>query len=304
MKTLRVLVVAPEIDGLPKLAQASELTRLGDAAGIDVDPLIGPLVTLERIQSRLRRNMYDVVLWSGHGQSGRLLLPGGKEAEPRWLASEAHRSGVILVLLSVCDSSQRKGYEGFADVLPGAGISLIGMAAEIDDRAAVDYDVAVLHALVNGDTLRTAHGIGMEAIGHDVASRLAPQLYMADSQVTAELGAQVKRLQDAAAAGNPQEALEIIRQCHVTLSKLQDHYEGLDGRVRAIEHRLNPPWQVTFWRTCALAVAVFGLVLFLAGGIRDVLFAPVWMGATFEAVLGLLAILCWRMADVTMERLR
>ena len=302
MKTLRVLAVAPEIDGLPKLAQASELTRLGDATGIDVDPLIGPLVTQERIQSRLRRVLYDVVLWSGHGQNGRLLLPGGKEAEPRWLASEAHRSGVILVLLSVCDSSQRKGYEGFADVLPGAGISLIGMAAEIDDKAAVDYDVAALHALANGDTLRTAHGIGLEAIGQDAASRLAPQLYMADSKVTAELGAQVKRLQDA--AGNPHEALEIIRECHATLGRLQQHYEGLDGRVRVIEHRLDPPWQVKFWRTCALVVAVFALVLFIIGSIRDVLFSPVWMGATFEAVLGLLAILCWRMADVTMERLR
>lgn len=297
---IRVLAIAPEIEGLPRLAQSSELTRLGDVSSIDIDPLAGPLVTLERVQNRLRGNNYDVIVWTGHGRDGRLLLPGGKEVEPRWLASEVHRSGAYLVILSVCDSAQRKGYEGFADVLPAAGINMIGMASEVADTTAVDYDVALLHALANGDSLREAHRIGLEAIKG--AGREKPQLFMADNRATADLGAQVKRLQEAVAAGHPQEALEIINQCSATLASLKEHYEGLDGRVRAIERRLDPPWQVVFWRFCATAVLLFGASLFFIYQSRALLFSPWWMGTTFEVVLVALAVLCWRMGDVTLER--
>jgi hypothetical protein len=96
---MRVLVVAPEIDGLPRLASGSELTRLGDVAGVEVHPLTGPLVTQDRIQSRLRQGRFGALLWSGHGAGGRLLLPGGNEIEPRWLASELKRAGVTLAVL-------------------------------------------------------------------------------------------------------------------------------------------------------------------------------------------------------------
>ena len=303
MSVFRLLVIAPEVEGLPRLAQSAELTRLSDARGLDVDPLIGSLVTLERVQGRLRDNSYDGVLWSGHGKDGRLLLSGGREVEPRWLASEVHRSGASLVILAVCDSAQRKGYEGFADVLPAAGVNMIGMASEVGDVAAVDYDVALLHALLNGDNLREAHRIGLEAI-KDQRDRPQPQLFMADNRTTADLSAQVKRLQDAVAAGHPREALEIINQCSATLETLKEHYEGLDGRVKAIERRLNPPWQVAFWRACAAAVLLFGMSLFFIWQTRDLLFDPWWMGTTFEVVLAALAVLCWRMGDVTMERLR
>ena len=300
MMALSVLVIAPEVEGLPRLAQASELTRLGDAPGIDVDPLIGPLVTLERVQARLRSRRYQVVLWSGHGSGGRLLLPNGREAEPRWLASEVHQSGAGLMILAVCDSAQRTGYEGFADVLPANGINLVAMAAEVGDVAAVDYDVALLHSLAAGDNLREAHRIGLEAIKQQ-ADRPQPQLFMAD---TANLTDQVNRLQAAVAAGHPQEALEIIEQCSATLKRLQEHYQGLDGRVTAIERRLNPPWQVTFWRMCATLVLLFGAALFFFYQSRALLFSPWWMGTTFEVVLVALALLCWRMGDVTMERLQ
>lgn len=303
MKTLRVLAIAPEIDNLPRLAQASELTRLGDVEGLDVEALLGPLVTQERIQSRLRRQNWDVLIWPGHGRNGRLLLPGNKEVEPRWLASEAHRAGVWLVILSICDSAQRRGHEGFADVLPAAGISLIAMSAEVSDRGAVDYDVALLHSLAGGDSLRAAHNVGLEAIGQDAADRLGPQLFQPDKETAAELGSQVRRLQEAVSAGHPHEALRIIEECHATLGKLQKHYEGLDGRVKAIERRLDPPWQVTFWRVCAALVLLFGLSLFFLLQTRALLFDPWWMGTTFEAVLVMLAVLCWRMADVTRERL-
>ncbi len=304
--TLSALVIAPEIAGLPALAQTSELTRLGDVEGLTVEPLTGPLVTPERVQNRLRRGNYDVVLWSGHGKNGRLLLPGGKDVEPHWLASEIKTSGATLVILSVCDSGQRAGWESFADVLPAEGIQLVAMASGISDTAAVDYDVALLHALLGGETVRAAHRIGLAAIGvSDTSNRAAPQLFMPDSKsATNELGAQVRQLQDAVNAGHPQEALRIIHECHATLNELEDRFLGLDGRVSALERRINPPWQVWFWRWCAATVLFFGASLLFILQTRTVLFTPWWMGTMFEAVLLLLAVLCLRMAAVTMERSR
>jgi len=211
MPVLRVLAIAPEIDTLPRLAQASEMTRLGDASTVDVDPLIGPLVTQERIQSRLRNNSYEVVLWSGHGHNGRLLLPGGKEVEPRWLASEVNRSGARLVVLAVCDSAQRKGFEGFADVLPASGISVVAMISDVGDTAAIDYDVALLHALANEENLREAHRIGLEAI-KNVSDRIQPQLFMADSRLPIKSAAR-----------------------KFTLEELQVSYDALTGRIVALD---------------------------------------------------------------------
>jgi hypothetical protein len=303
---MNLLVIAPEIEGLPKLAQTSELTRLGDVEGLTVSPLTGPLVTQDRIQNRLRRGGYDVVLWSGHGKDGKLLLPGGKEIEPHWLVSEIKASNASLVILSVCDSGQRAGWESFADVLPSEGIRLVAMATDISDKAAVDYDVAMLHALVGGDSLRTAHRIGLAAIGvSDQNDRAAPQLFMPDSQATArELGAQVGQLQDAVNAGHAKEALLIIERCHVSLKELEGQFETLQDRVLKIEKRLNPPWQVWFWRWGSALVLFFGASLFFIYQTRSVLFNPWWMGTMFEAVLILLAVLCFRMASVTMEKLR
>lgn len=186
MNLLRVLVVAPEIEELPKLAQTSELTRLGDVQGVDVDPLIGPLVTIERIQSLLRNNRYDLLLWSGHGLKGRLLLPGKQEVKPHWLASEAQRAGISLVILAVCGSAHRRDYSGFADVLPSVGIHLIAMTSEVSDTGIIDYDVALLHALANRETLRDAHLIGLEAIRNreDITQ---PQLFAAGNPLIGQL---------------------------------------------------------------------------------------------------------------------
>jgi hypothetical protein len=222
MPLLRVLAIAPEIDNLPRLAQASEMTRLSDASGVDVDPLIGPLVTQERIQARLRNNSFDVVLWSGHGHNGRLLLPGGKEIEPRWLASEAHRSGATLVVLAVCDSAQRKGFEGFTDVLPASGISIVAMASEVGDTAAIDYDVALLHALANGDNLREAHRIGLEAI-KSASDRLQPQLFMSDNRAPVM------------PAGRPSQLRDDAPPAHIEHRVL-----SLEGEVRRIWALLKP----------------------------------------------------------------
>ena len=300
---MKVLVVAPEIDGLPKLAQTSELTRLGDVPGIDVQPLIGPLVTQDRIQGRLRSGRYDVALWSGHGARGRLLLPGGAEVEPRWLASELRRSGVTLLVLAVCESTQRHlSAEGFSDVLPAAGVHLIAMTASIADVSAVDYDVAMLHALASGETLREAHRVGIEAIKEPDISQ--PQLFMSDAASANDLAARSEALKQAMAAGQSDDALAIIHQCKTILGDLEEHYRALDDRVLAIERKISPPWQVRLWQGLAAFVVAVAASLFFVYQARELLFNPWFVGVAFETTLLALALLCWRMAVVTLERMQ
>lgn len=287
---LRVLVVSPEYPTLPTLAQASELTRLGDVAGVDTETIIGPLVTADRIQQRLRRARFDVVLWSGHGAGGRLLLPGGAEVEPRWLASEVKRAGAWLVILAVCDSAQRRGLEGFADVLPAAGVNVIAMMIDVSDKSAVAYDVAMLHALANGDNLREAHRIGIEAI-HERPDANAPQLFPAD-RIPADFDVQA-----AMANGRNDDALEIVRAMEAQLA-------GHERRITAIERRHRPPWQVRFWQGLALAVVALTALLFAVHETRTLFFPTVQAGALLTAMALALAGSAWRMADVTLERVK
>ena len=301
---MRVLVVAPEIDGLPRLASGSELTRLGDVAGVEVHPLTGPLVTQERIQGRLRQGRFGALLWSGHGAGGRLLLPGGNEIEPRWLASELKRAGVTLAVLAVCESGQRADVEGFSDVLPPAGVHLVAMAASISDTSAVDYNVALFHALASGEPVRAAHTIALEALKGHASDRVQPQLFMSDAASAGDLAARGEALRQAMAAGHSDEALAIVQQCKTILGDIEQHIDGLDGRVKAIERRLNPPWQVRLWQAMAGLVVAAAASLFFVYQTRELLFAPgTWfVGATFEATLLALAVLCRRMATVTLER--
>lgn len=292
---LRVLVIAPQIENMPALAQTTELTRLGDVRGIDIETIIGPPATLDRIQQRLRRAEIDVVLWSGHGGDGRLLLPGGAEIEPRSLASEVKRAGAWLVILAVCDSAKNRGLEGFTDTLPAAGVNVVAMMTDVSDKSAVAYDVAMLHALANGENLREAHRIGKEAIGRRPDAN-APQLFPAD-RIVADLDAQVERLQAAMANGRNDDALEIVRAMEAQLT-------GHERRITAIERRHRPPWQVRFWQGLALAVVALTALLFAVHETRTLFFPTVQAGALLTAMALALAGSAWRMADVTLERVK
>ena len=240
---IRVLIVAPEIPDMPRLAQVNELTRLSDVPGVAVTALTGPLVTEQRIQAQLRNNPFDVLLWSGHGAGGRLLLSGNATVEPRWLASETKRAGVQTVVLAVCDSAQRRGLEGFADVLPAAGVNVIAMTVTISDVAAVDYDVALLHALANNEAVREAHRIGVEAI-LSTADAGKPQLFMADSP--AALRQQVAEIEQRVVDGDNAEALRLARQF---VAGLEEH----ETRITALERIHHPPLTVRAFQAGAVA---------------------------------------------------
>ena len=182
---IAVLLVGPEVAGLPKLQVTAELLRVGDLRGVQLTPLVGPEVTAARLVDRLERQRYDVILWSGHGTASRLLLSDGRAVQPQWLASQLVRHGAPLVVLAACESAMRPESEaltlGFQDVLPAAGITLVAMSSNVTDAAAIEYDVALLQALVAGAAIRQAHEAGLEAAALAKAAT-APQLFVADGK--------------------------------------------------------------------------------------------------------------------------
>ena len=175
-----VLAVAPEVNGLPKLAAADELARVGDVPTVRMQVLLD--ATRQRIIDRLSREPFDVLLWVGHGGPGELILQDDV-IEPQWLAAQLTSYNVRLAVLSTCESTVRPAGSpsalGFADVLPAAGIDAVTMATAVADKAAAAYDVALLQALAGGVSLRQAHQVGVAA-----AQRLggvqAPMLTPAD----------------------------------------------------------------------------------------------------------------------------
>lgn len=181
---IAVLLVGPEVAGLPELRVTAELLRVGDLRGVQLTPLVGPEVTAARLVDRLERQRYDVILWSGHGTASRLLLSDGKAVHPQWLASQLVRHGAPLVVLAACESAMRPDGEaltlGFQDVLPAAGITLVAMSSNVTDAAAIEYDVSLLQALVAGAAIRQAHEAGLEAAALAKAAT-APQLFVADA---------------------------------------------------------------------------------------------------------------------------
>ena len=277
---LRVLIVAPEHPTLPRLAQSSELTRIGDVRGVSVDTIGGLDLTIGAIGRRLRNSQYDMLIWSGHGASGQLLMPDNSSVEPLWLASECKSASIRTVILAVCDSAYRRGRTGFTDTLPENGIAVVAMQVEISDTTAIDYEAAFVRAMARGETARVAHRIGIEALG-DRPDANGPQFYPGDAQ----------------AGDTPDDIGE-------TLRNLVEVQRAHDQRLARIEHRLFPPWQVRLWQGLALFVVVGAIITFSVGETRLIFFGDGRVGAllTFMA-LGLAGSL-WRMSDITRERIK
>lgn len=184
MTSVSVLLVGPEVQGYPALQVTTELLRIGDLRGVELTALVGPDVTAQRVLDRLQRQNYDVVIWSGHGAPARLLLSDGRHVSPNWLASQFSRHGTRLAVLATCESATRPEQTalslGFQDVLPAQGVSVAAMSLDVVDRAAVEYNVALVQALEAGASLRRAHEAGLEAAALAGDAR-APQLFVADN---------------------------------------------------------------------------------------------------------------------------
>lgn len=235
---MRVLIIAPEVPGLPALAQNNELTRIGDHPAIQVDPLIGHLVTTDRVASRLAgTRQYDAVLVSAHGRGGHVAL-ADSTVEANWLASQLRRAQVPLLVLAVCASAVRPdgGADlvlSFPDVVPAAGISLVAMSVSVADLAAVEYDVAFFHALANGEALTQAHRIGVEVMAARTGTAVAPQLYMAGPVPNFERLPMAPQYDD----GRQPNIEATLRRMDEKLDNLTRTVYDIDARLRVVERQ-------------------------------------------------------------------
>lgn len=177
---VEVLLIGPDVVGMPRLDVTAELTAIGDLRNVSLTTLLGADVSADRVVERAQRQRYDLVIWSGHGYAGALLLSDGRPVTPHWLANQLARHGTALVILAACLSSlrpeQRMLSLGFADVLPRKGITTVAMALDVLDTAAVQYNIAFAQSLAAGADVDAAHDAGLEraALAGNAA---APQLY-------------------------------------------------------------------------------------------------------------------------------
>lgn len=307
-----VLAIAPIVAGLPALSTAAELARIGDLPGVQLAQLTGP-VTKQRIIDRLGRSRYDAVLWTGHGTPGHLVIDGDT-VDPRWLAVQLKQAKVGLVILTACQSGTRPAVgefvASFADVIPPAGVPAIVMMIDVEDRSAIEYDVALFQALAAGETVRRAHEVGIEAIAHCATMTQAPMLIPADRVGNGDfvtLQQHVGDLGKALAANDLQTAHKLIGDTVAALDRIDGRITGIEhtvsrhgARLDTIERKINPPWNVTAWRALAAFVLLFGIVM--GASQRAVLFELYpFTGIVLEGVLLFAAAACLLLANASLK---
>ncbi len=228
--TLSVVAVAPEVQDLPKLAVWDELGQIGDIDNVKLN--IIPAPTRQRIVDWLRRSDCDVFLWVGHGTPARLIMQGDA-VDPHWLATQLSTCKVCTAIIATCGSGLRPDSQhfsqGFADVLPAAGIDTITMVLpEVTDKAAIHYDVALIQALSSGVALRQAHNVGIAAAA-EYGGVQAAQLTPADGT------AKQRRMN-----GNPVAPNEAaLRSLGDKMDKIGDQVHALDVRQERLEIKVE-----------------------------------------------------------------
>lgn len=307
-----VLAIAPLVTGLAPLATSAELACIGDLPGVQLTQLTGP-VTKQRIIDRLGKGSYNAVLWTGHGTPGHLVIEGDT-VDPRWLAVQLKQAKISLVVLAACQSGARPAISefvaSFADVLPPAGISAIVMMIDVEDRSAIEYDVALFQALTSGATVRASHETGIEKIAHNPAMAQAPMLIPADAGGNgdfASLQQHVGDLGKALAANDLQAAHKLISETVMALDRIDRRITGIertvtehDGRIAAIERHIHPSLTVSILRVVAFFVVLLGIVL--AGFQYPVFSIYPFLGLTVEGALIILAGVIILYANAMQER--
>ena len=158
---MKVLFVAPTIVGLPELGVWKEKDHIGDMKGVSLEVLTGTNVTRDRVANRLKRQ-YDVVIFAGHGEPGRLIVCDGKLTS-HWMARCVKASNPKVVLLVACYSAGHySSLHNLAQEISAANVPVIAMPAVVDDDAASIYTIEFMRAFVGGETIRKAHTIGLE----------------------------------------------------------------------------------------------------------------------------------------------
>ncbi|MCG8425131.1 MAG: CHAT domain-containing protein [Proteobacteria bacterium] len=130
-----------------------------------IDLVSWPDVHTVDLATRLRRELPDIVHFSGHGGEDGSLRMRNKHGEPHWVDPTAvarfiaRRSQAIrMVVLNACYS------QALADLLCRDIECTIGMSTVVTDRAAVTFAETFYEALWDGDTIQNAFGDSVDAI--------------------------------------------------------------------------------------------------------------------------------------------
>lgn len=258
---IRVLAIVANVPGLPALASSEELARVGDVPGVSLRTLTD--ANAQRVAHRLSLEPFDAVLVIGHGAAGYIMLNDGP-MEPQWLAAQLASRQVSLAIIATCLSSQRPesihGTAGFADILPAAGIDTITMLTEVSDRAALEYDVALLQALASGSPLRTAHTVGVAAAARHGGVQ-APLLTPRDGE--RRNGQSVPSTTTTTTMdkldGKVDQILTNVHDLDKRISRLEDKFEHMERTVSQIA---SPPgYSRTYLAGGALAMTLVILLL-------------------------------------------
>jgi len=159
--TINVLCIAPVVRDLPPLALLDEISQIANIDGADVQILAGSEASRNHIAKALRQPR-DVVVWAGHGMADRLVCSDGAYINARWLATQARAGAPRAFVVAACFSAQAgDSLESFTAELSDAGINAVGMFAEVDDAAAIVYDVEFVRALVAGANVSKAHRVAL-----------------------------------------------------------------------------------------------------------------------------------------------
>lgn len=184
--------IAPEVRGLAPLAWLTELGQISQIDGVVVHPVTGPSVTRQAIATELRQRR-RVIVWTGHGKPGGLLLPDTTLIRPKWLATQAKTALPQLVVLAACGSQLRDDdLKSMAEEISRNGLNVIGFPAQTEDSAAVAFNTELIRAMVAGSTVGNAFDVALEEISDSQTAQgvfLTPGLMNGYSDVALRLEA-------------------------------------------------------------------------------------------------------------------
>jgi len=168
MSDLLVTWIAPSVDNLAQLAWLNELGRIQKIPGVTVLTATGNKVCLDDVATILRLPA-DVIIWSGHGGPGGLVLSDNSLVRTKWLAAQVSREGrTKVVILASCSSQLRdKSLRSLTEAICRTGINVIGFPAEAGDAAAGTFSVEYVRALSVNTSVAEAFDVALEAIAEE-----------------------------------------------------------------------------------------------------------------------------------------
>jgi hypothetical protein len=171
MADLAVTWIAPVVDSLPQLAWLNELGRIQKINRVTVKACTGNTLTLDDVATVLCEPC-DVMIWSGHGVAGGLLLPDRSLVRTKWLAAQVSRGcHPRVVILAACGSQMRdENLKSLTETMCRAGINAIGFPTQADDSAAGRFTIEFVRALAVNTSVATAFDVAFESISDSVTA--------------------------------------------------------------------------------------------------------------------------------------